>query len=366
MQFLTVFLMVNSFILVLCSLIAISSYFLKQSGKVKLRVNESDLEDVERGVTLFDALAENGIYLPAACGGKGTCGRCLVKCSEGGGPLTPMERLALSAQELDSGCRLACQIKIRESVVLKLPQELLSAKKYKARLVYGKYVGDGIRLMNFELEENQTLHFRPGQYVQVYRQLPHERIVRAYSISSPASQKKGFSLDVQFVAGGIMSGYLNRLPIGEELEISGPYGDMAFETDQSDSPVVLVAGGVGLAPIRSILYSIIEMPTPPKVYLFWGARYRVNLYAENELRELAETNSDWLLFIPALSGALIEEGWTGATGFIHEAVEASLPEMKDGRAFICGPGPMMDAVTEVLQKKGLRPDNIKADPFDFN
>lgn len=366
MQFLTAFLMVNGFIFVLCSLIAISSYFLKQSGKVSLSINGSEKGEIDRGINLFDALSEKGIYLPAACGGKGTCGRCLVTCKMGAGPLTPMERILLDEKALLAGVRLACQVKIRENLTVELPPELLSAKKFLVKLESAEFSGDGIRVMKFSLENNETLDFMPGQYVQVFRQLPHERVVRAYSISSAAHVKDSFSLDIQFVAGGIMSGYLHRLAVGEQIEVSGPYGDMAFTNDISTNAIVLVAGGVGLAPIRSIVQSILLMPVKPKVYLFWGSRYRANLYAEDEFRKLSERCAEWFKFFPALSGALIEEGWTGEKGFIHQTVEKFLPASAGAKAFICGPGPMMTAVTEVLLAKGLAAEDIKADPFDFN
>jgi NAD(P)H-flavin reductase len=127
-----------------------------------------------------------------------------------------------------------------------------------------------------------------------------------------------------------------------------------------------VAGGVGLAPLKSILYAIMAQKNKPDTWLFWGARHRVNLYAEKELRSIAEKNKDWFHFYPALSGDLIEEGWTGNRGFVHETLAANLPEFSDGRAFLCGPGPMMDAVTNVLLNKGLTEEKIKSDPFDFN
>jgi len=139
---------------------------------------------------------------------------------------------------------------------------------------------------------------------------------------------------------------------------------MTVEIDER--PIVLVAGGVGMAPMRAILAEMVRAEKPPLTWLFWGARRRVHLYAESEIRMLAETNSNWLKFIPALSGDLIEEGWTGERGFIHLALQKHFPKIGNARAFICGPGPMMEAVTDVLREKGLSPADIKADPFDFN
>lgn len=357
------FLMINGFILILCSLIAISSYFLKQSGKVNLVINNGEPAAGERGQTLFAALAERDVFLPAACGGKGTCARCLVTCRQGGGPLTPMERLSLSENDIRQGLRLACQIKLREDLSVELPKELLAAKKYLVKLDSARFAGEGIRLLELKILNNQLLEFKPGQYVQIYRQLPHEKVVRAYSLSSDSRHLDRLSLDVQYVAGGIMSPWLHQLEPGAELEISGPYGEMFFEP--GSDPVVLVAGGVGLAPMRSILASLVQAKNPPPTWLFWGARHRVHLYAEKELQELLQKHRQWFHFFPALSGALLEEGWQGPRGMIHEILTAELPDLPNAKAFICGPGPMMSAVEEVLLRKGLELKNIKADPFDF-
>ncbi len=365
MQALLMFLVVNGFILVLCSLIAISSYFLKQSGRVLLFINENEAGEADCGMTLFEVLAQKDVYLPAACGGKGTCGRCLVKCRQGGGPLTPMERILLDEASLAGGFRLACQIKVREDLKVELPPELLTAKKFAVRLEKAEFAGEGIRVLQFYILNNQLIEFKSGQYVQVYRQLPHERIVRAYSISSDAKARNNFSLDIQYVAGGLMSTWLHQIEPGTELEISGPYGDMALEDESENSPVILVAGGVGLAPMRSLIAELSGRQSPPPVWLFWGTRHRARFYAEDELIKLTQENSGWFHFFPALSGDLIEEGWTGDRGFIHLSLQKHLPEMPTARAFICGPGPMMKAVTLVLEQKGLSPQRIKADPFDF-
>lgn len=364
LQALTMFLVINAFILVLCTLIAVSAYFFKQTGKVSLVINDGEPLEAECGQTLFTELTRHGIFLPAACGGKGTCGRCLVTCRKGGGPLTPMESILLDKSSIECGQRLSCQVKVRSDIVVEVPNELLAAKKYRVRLVNAELKGEEIRVLSLRILNDQLFEFKPGQYVQIYRDLPHETLVRSYSVSSDPTEKKMFSLDVQRINGGLMSPWLHQIAIGDEFEISGPYGDMTVEIDER--PIVLVAGGVGLAPMRAIIAELSRAEKPPLTWLFWGARRRVHLYAESEIRMLAETNSNWLKFIPALSGDLIEEGWTGERGFIHLSLQKHLPQLCQARAFICGPGPMMNAVTGVLREKGLNPADIKADPFDFN
>jgi Na+-transporting NADH:ubiquinone oxidoreductase subunit F len=368
MQFVTVFIMINGFIFVICSLIALSARFLKQTGEVELKINGDKKGKIERGQTLLSGLAENDLFLPAACGGKGTCLRCRLKVEKGGGPLTPLERIGLKKEEVEQGLRLACQIRIREDISVLLSRELLLARKFRARLEKAQFTGEAIRSLEFLILNSHKLEFIPGQYIQIYRELPHEKILRAYSVSSDPAVKDRFTLDVQFVAGGLMSTWLHRLEPGTELEISGPYGEMTLESVKKDEVLILVAGGVGLAPLKSMIYKLLAEPMPPETWLFWGARHRSQLYAEKQLRDIQSQNKDWFRFFPVLSGDLIEEGWSEDTGLVHKIVEKRLPEQfhHSARAFICGPGPMMKAVTHILEKKGLNPDQISSDPFDFD
>lgn len=364
MQALLVILLVNAFVLLLCALVAVSGQLLRQTGEVKLLINKNDERKAGCGQSLLPALAGAGIFLPAACGGKGTCGRCEVKVLTGGSAVTPMETILLPPQQLQAMARLACQVKLRQDIEIELPQKMLSAKLFRARLEDAAMVAEDIKTLNFVIDDDE-LNFKPGQYVQVFYQMTWERILRAYSLSSTVSAKKKFSLDIQRVSGGLVSNYLYQLQPGAEIDVSGPFGDMFLSDEYLENPVILIAGGVGLAPLRSILEKLRELDFPQPVWLFHGARSRKNLYCEEYFRELARNQSAFQ-YLPALSNPMLEEGWLGSHGMIHELLEQQhLAQPAESVAFVCGPGPMMQAVTKVLVAKGLASDRILTDPFDF-
>jgi ferredoxin-NADP reductase len=224
---------------------------------------------------------------------------------------------------------------------------------------------EDIKTMVFNILGDDELHFKAGQYVQVCYQLPWEKVLRAYSIASPSSECKSFSLDVQRVQGGLVSNYLHQLSVGAEIEISGPFGDMYLQNKHLDCPIVLVAGGVGLAPLRSILEQLREQSFPGPVWLFHGARSRSNLYGETIFRDLAAKYSNFS-YQPALSRPLLEDGWLEHRGMIHERLERQPIEQAElAVAFVCGPSLMMQAVRKVLVAKGFTSDRILTDPFDF-
>mgnify|MGYP001177791345 FL=1 len=365
MQILLVILLVNAFVLILCALVAVSGHLLRQTGEADMKINQQEARKVACGQTLLPALAETGIYLPAACGGKGTCGRCEVKVASGGSSVTTMETILLAPERLQALARLACQVKVRQNIEVEVPAGLLAAKLFCARLTAARMVAEDIKTLEFSIEGDDELNFSPGQYVQVYYQMPWEKVMRAYSISSPASAKKTFSLDIQRVSGGIVSSYLHQLQPGDTTEVSGPFGDMFLHDDHIKSPIILVAGGVGLAPLRSMVEKLSKIGFPQPVWLFHGARSRKNLYCEEYFRELARQHAAFS-YLPALSNPMLEEGWVGSRGMIHELLEKhEIEPVSAATAFVCGPGPMMQAVEKVLVAKGLPSDRILTDPFDF-
>ncbi|MBU1105111.1 MAG: 2Fe-2S iron-sulfur cluster binding domain-containing protein [Candidatus Riflebacteria bacterium] len=366
MQALLVILIINAFVLILCALVAFSGQLLRQSGDADLVVNKESARKVGCGQSLLPALAEAGIFLPAACGGKGTCGRCEIKVIAGGSSVTPMETIILEPQRLQSLARLACQVKVRQNIEVEVPAGLLAAKFLWARLESAQVVAEEIKTLQFNIEDDGELDFKPGQYIQIFYQMPWERVLRAYSISSSASTKKSFSLDIQRISGGLVSNYLHQLQPGDQIEVSGPFGEMYLTDEQANCPIILVAGGVGLAPLRAILEKLRELNFPQPVWLFHGARSRKNLYCEKYFHELAQRYASFK-YLPALSNPMLEEGWVGSRGLIHELLEQqTLTGVSEAVAFVCGPSPMMQAVTKVLVAKGLASDRILTDPFDFS
>lgn len=364
MQFILAVLLIDVFVVLLCGLIVVSSRFLRQTGRARVEIKGREAYDSDCGQTLFSAIAENGVFLPAACGGKGTCGRCQVKVLSGGGAVTPMERILLPPDQLAELARLACQVKVRGDIRLEVAPELLTARSFRARLLSAVPVADEIKTLRFALEDGMRLEFTPGQYLQVFYQLPWEKAIRAYSLSSPPQQFDSFSLDVQRIDGGLVSNYLHQLEIGQLVEFSGPFGEMAFGGEHLHQSIILVAGGVGLAPMRSIVEHLCAQGFPQSVMLFHGARSRANLYAEEYFRGLERNHANFR-YVPALSNPMLEDGWVGERGMIHTTLEQRLESAAGHVAFVCGPAPMMQAVTKVLVAKGVASDRIFTDPFDF-
>lgn len=364
-------LVICGFVMLLCGFIVLTGKMLGQSGEIDVRVNQNNEFKAKRGLKLLEVLADNKIYLPAACGGKGNCGRCKIKVAAGGGYMTSLEKLYLSYKEQNEGYRLACQIKTRENISVNLPESMLLAHSFKAVLVKIDNIAFNIKTLHFKLKNDETLDFKAGQYVQITRKLPRENVIRAYSFSSPSDLKDGFTLDVQLIEGGLMSSYLHGLEVGSELEFCGPFGDMTVDvpkTEEENKTLILVAGGVGLAPMRSIVSDLINSGFKGKLILLHGVRSRRYLYCEDEFRSLMKKCHEFE-YIPVLAEPLLEDGWVGETGFVTETLNKWLDSKKLTlscvEAFLCGPSAMMEAASKVLIEKGVSDDKIHSDPFSF-
>lgn len=357
---------VNCFVFLLCALIEITSRLLRQQGQAELKINDLKATKIDRGTTLYEALANNQVFLPAACGGKGTCTHCAVVVTNGAMSANALERTCLSPEELESGLRLSCQQKILDDIAVVIDQDLMKAIMFSARLTAVRSVSSTVRMLEFVADETDAPDFIPGQYVQVFYNLPYERAMRAYSISSLAKRSGNlyFTLDVQLVEGGLMSNILHALSPGEELGFCGPYGHMCLVQQHFNAHILLIAGGVGLAPMRYIIQSLVDSAHAGKVRLYHGARSRDGLYADADLKKMAFSNA-WFKYIPVLSAPLIEDGWILKPAMIHEALMEDEHISPDSFAFICGPAPMVAAVQKVLVDKGISSDRILTDPFDF-
>lgn len=351
--------------LVLAVWLLISEKYLANYGSVKVDINQgSTIFERTGGVTLLNALYENKIFIPSACGGKGSCGYCKVKVISGGGPLLPTETGSLTRGEMKAGIRLACQVKVKEDISIILPEEILSVKQFRARVSSTTSLTYDIKEINFDLIDPAEIEHHPGQYIQVEVQGPDELVHRAYSISSPTYEKNRIQLIVRLVPMGIASTYLHGLKEGDEVTFTGPYGEFRL-TDNSNQEIVLVGGGCGMAPVKDIAYSVLERWPARKVYLFFGARTTKDIFYLEQYRELEKKYSNFKV-IYALSDPLAEEEqkkWTGEKGFVHLSVDKFLDIGPQRQAFLCGPPPMIEAVTEVLKEKGLENADIFYDKF---
>jgi Na+-transporting NADH:ubiquinone oxidoreductase subunit F len=349
--------------LVLSLWLLISERYLANYGTCSVTVNDGSVVfEQAGGITLLTALYENKIYIPSACGGKGSCGYCKVRVTKGGGPLLPTETPLLTRAEQRAGMRLACQVKIKENIELWIPEELLAVKEYRARVASSRNLTHDIKEINLELIEPAEIEHRPGQYVQVQAPSPEGPVYRAYSISSPTYEKGKVQLIVRLVPGGIASTYLHSLKEGDEIVFTGPFGEFRLSEDPA-TDVVLVGGGCGMAPIANIIYSIYNRWPDRRVNFFFGARTTRDVFYLEKFKKLAKEHSNFN-FTYALSDPLEDdEKWDGDTGFVHLSVNKKTPEKQKQQAFLCGPPPMIEAVTEVLKTKKLREDDIFYDKF---
>ncbi len=349
--------------LALSALLLLAERRLADYGVCQLSINDGELVfEKDGGATLLATLNENKIFIPSACGGKGSCGYCKVTVPAGGGPVLPTETPYLTRSEIRSGVRLACQVKVKEDIELRLPEELLNVKEYSARVANVVVLTPDIKQLDFDLIDPSEIEQRPGQYVQIEAPSPEGPVFRAYSISSPAYEKNKVQLNVRVVPGGIASTYLHGLEVGDDVRLTGPYGEFRLSEDP-DREIVCVGGGCGMAPMRNIILSLYHRWPDRTCWLFFGCRTTKDVFYLDEYRELAAKHPNFHV-IYALSDPLApDEPWDGETGFIHLPLDKHLKPGAKRQAFLCGPPPMIEAVMEVLKSKGLTDEDIFYDKF---
>jgi len=339
-------------VVVLSAGLMIAERLLVDYGVCKLDINagEKPLE-VDGGQTLLAALYANDIFIPSACGGQGSCGHCKITVTAGGGPVLPTETPYLSRKEIRSGVRLACQVKIREDIFVRIPSDLLNVKMFDAVVENSVVLTHDIKEITIRLKEPPEISHRPGQYVQVQAPSPDGPVFRAYSISSPVYEPDIVQLVVRLVPGGIGSTYLHNVQPGDPIKFTGPYGEFWLNEDPSVE-VVCVGGGCGMAPMRNIIYTLYHKWPDRVCWLFFGCRTTKDIFYLDQFQELAKKHPNFHV-VYALSDALEEgEVWDGETGFIHLSVDKYLEPGVRRQAFLCGPPPMIEAVTRVLEEKG--------------
>lgn len=345
--------------LVFSVLLQAAAKWLADYGTPDVRVNDGEAFTVEGGSTLLDALYGQRIFIPSACGGKGTCGFCKVEVAEGGGPVLPTEEPFLTPSSTAADVRLACQVKVKRDVRVVVKPEYLEVQEYRAAVTSVRTLAPDTKEIRLGLVEPAELEFRPGQYVQVI--VPGTAEFRAYSVSSPPDVKTGIELVVRLIPGGLGSTYLHWLEPGDEVRFTGPYGDFRLSED-TDTELVLVGGGCGLAPIRSIIRYAYERWPERRGRLFFGARAAEDAMYLDEFRDFAREHPGLEVYY-ALSEPKPTDEWDGPTGFIHESVDARLEAGGKRQAFLCGPPPMVEATIRVLKSKGVSEDDIFYDKF---
>jgi len=332
-------------------------------GVCKLDINAGKKPlEVDGGQTLLSSLYANDIFIPSACGGKGSCGHCKITVTSGGGPVLPTETPYLNRKEIRSGLRLACQVKVREDIYIRIPEDYLDVKLFSTTLESTRDLTYDIKEIRMRLNDPPEISQRPGQYVQVQAPSPDGPVFRAYSISSPVHEPTVVELVVRLIPGGIGSTYLHNLEVNDEVAFTGPYGEFRLNEDPSVE-IICVGGGAGMAPMKNIIYTIYDRWPDRSCWLFFGCRTTRDIFYLEQFKKLEREHPNFHV-IYALSDELgPDEKWDGETGFIHLSVDKYLESGIPRQAFLCGPPPMITAVTRVLEEKGIRAEDIFYDEF---
>jgi len=390
-------------VLVLSSLVLFARRQLEPSGPVAIEVNDERVIDAQAGRKLLWTLADNGIHLPAACGGRGTCGQCRVTIKSGGGLALPPEAVHISAEDRAKGVRLACAVRVRDDMQIVVPDSVLDVQQWSCEVISARNVTTYVREIVLKLSAPQRIEFSAGAYVLV--EVPPHRIefrdfdigdryrddwrasgllelesradttaLRAYSLANPPQENDRLVLLVRIAPPpatappgtppGLASSYLFSLGNGDTLAVSGPFGD--FRARDSDAEMLFIAGGVGIAPIRSIIHDQLSRGTRRKMSLWYGARDRFDICYVEEFEELAARHDNFELHV-ALSSPRDDDEWKGHKGFIHRAVYerylSTHPTPGDVEYYLCGPPLMSASVIEMLLQLGVARSQIMIDDF---
>jgi Na+-transporting NADH:ubiquinone oxidoreductase subunit F len=334
-------------------------------GECQIKINAGEKElAVEGGGTLLSTLMGEGIFIPSACGGRGSCGYCKVRVSEGGGPVLPTETPWLEPKEVEENVRISCQIKVRENMAIQIPPELFLIREFKAYAEGFRDLTEEIKELRLRLADSDTITFKAGQYIQFqvpeYEECP-ESVYRAYSIASSAYDTEGLTLVVTKVTGGLATTYIHEvLKEGDEVTFNGPYGE--FHLRESDRDILFVATGSGLAPIMSILHQMVQEKISRKATLVFGARHRKDLFYVEEIEALKQQVPN-LTVILTLSRTEEGDQWEGERGRVTNVLERVVESGDNKEAYLCGNPAMVESVVELLIKKGIPEELIFFDKF---
>ena len=345
-------------------LLTIADRTINNYGIVKLTINDEKDYDVKGGSSLLTSLIDEKIFIPSACGGKGTCGYCKVKIHQGGGPLLATEKPFMSQKELENDTRLSCQCKVKEDMKISIPEELFNVKEFGVEVTEIQDLTDVIKLLRFKLPEGEEFRFKPGQYVQLKAPLykgNDEEVYRAYSIASSPNLKGYFDLIIGYVPEGIATTYVHHhLNVGDIANVNGPFGDFYYR--DGDKEMIMVAVGTGVAPILSILNYMRENKIQRKVTFYFGAKTPSDLFMLDYFAELEEEMYDFT-FVPTLSRTEDEDNWEGDKGRVNNSIDKYLGDPENKEAYLCGSDKMIASVVETLTGHGLPKELIFFDEF---
>ena len=397
----------SSVILLLVIILNVLGDILLPQGEVTLLIND-DVDksiNVQTGGTVLSALAAQNVYLPSACGGQGTCAQCKCQVTEGGGDILPTEEAYISRGDQKDNWRLGCQVKIRNDMKIKVPDEIFSIRKWDAVVKSNDNVATFIKELILELPEDDPIQFESGGYIQIdvpeYKGLKYkdfeiqdlytsdwdkfdiwqyvaenkEPVFRAYSMANHPAEGNRVMLNVRIatpppplwdqVPPGLASSYIFNLKPGDKVTISGPYGE--FFIKDSDREMVYIGGGAGMAPMRSHLFHLFHtLKTGRKVSFWYGARSVREMFYDEQFKQIQEEFPNFSYKV-ALSEPMEEDNWTGHTGFIHQVLHdeylAKHEDPTELEYYMCGPPPMINACDNMLDSLGVDKEMIAYDSF---
>jgi Na+-transporting NADH:ubiquinone oxidoreductase subunit F len=427
---LTLTITIVAFLLVMLALTAMLLFVkakITPKGKIQIDINHGErIVEVDGGSTLLSTLSNNGIFLPSACGGGGTCLQCKCQVLEGGGELLPTEEPHFSRKEIAAKWRLGCQVKVKENMKIHVEEEVLGIKEWEATVVSNFNVATFIK--EFIVEIPEDMDYKAGGYIQIKipacevkysdmditaHPLDHpgepdkfkadwdkfglwplvmkneEEVVRAYSMASYPAEGRKIMLNVRVatppfdrarngwmqVNPGIASSYIFNLKEGDKALISGPYGE--FFINDSDAEMVYIGGGAGMAPMRSHLYELFKtLRTNRKVSYWYGGRSKGELFYIHYFRDLEKEFPNFKFYL-VLSEPMESDNWNvmkdtedegdGFVGFVHQVVIdqylSKHESPEDIEFYFCGPPMMNNAVTNMCDQWGVPKENVRFDDF---
>jgi Na+-transporting NADH:ubiquinone oxidoreductase subunit F len=414
-------------ILTLVSVLLFAKAKLLPSGQVTLTINGKENITINPGGTILGTLGDNKIFLPSACGGGGTCAMCKCQVNSGGGEILPTEKPYFTRKEIQENWRLGCQVKIKNDMDINIPDEIFGIKKWECEVVSNYSVASFIKEFVVKLPEGENLDFKAGGYIQIdvpetevtykdmdispnpndpsgkdkfkgewdkfglwdLKMINEDSIFRAYSMANHPAEGNIVMLNIRIatppwdrakntwmdVNPGVCSSYVYSLKPGDKVTISGPYGE--FFIKDTDSEMLYIGGGAGMAPMRSHLFHLFHtLKTKRKVTFFYGGRSKRELFYLDDFRSIEKEFPNFKFHV-ALSEPLPEDNWKekksindegdGFIGFIHDTViehhfkHHEAPE--DMEVYFCGPPLMNQAVLKMCDDWGIPDENVDFDDF---
>jgi Na+-transporting NADH:ubiquinone oxidoreductase subunit F len=403
-----IYLGVGMFIIIVLALVFIIMFAkskLVPEGEITITINGGAEAAItaQPGDKLLGALANAGIFVSSACGGGGTCGQCRVDIKAGGGELLPTEVDHISKKDAKQGCRLSCQVSIKENMDIELEEEIFGIKKWDCEVVSNDNKATFIKELVLKIPGGESVPFRAGGYIQIeapphhvkYKDfdIPEEyrgdwerfgffgieskvedETIRAYSMANYPEEAGIIMLNVRVASpppnnltlpAGKMSSYIWSLKEGDKATISGPFGE--FYAKESPAEMVFVGGGAGMAPMRSHIFDQLRRINTTRPITFWyGARSLREMFYVEDFDMLQKENENFKWHV-ALSDPQPEDNWKGDTGFIHNVLLENYlknhPAPEDCEFYMCGPPMMNAAVINMLKELGVEDENIMLDDF---